>query len=107
MLTFENLFLSNDFICDGDFRFKLSKDGVTLFDPLSSNQEEADTKLVLSYLRVLSSSLSNVCTCSSSADTDIVVIALELIEEKNRVFFDHGKSSNREKVCLKEIPLQS
>ena len=63
MLKCKNLFLSDNCICDSDSRLKVSNDGVTLFNALSSEHKEADTKFVSYFLQVLSSSPRNVCTC--------------------------------------------
>ena len=41
---------------------------------------------------------SNVCVRSPSSDTDILIIALNLIEEKHCVLLDSGKGDNRIKV---------
>ena len=43
------------------------------------------------------------CIRSPSGDTDILIIALALIEEKDRVLFYSGNGDNRKKVWLNEV----
>ena len=43
------------------------------------------------------------CVRSPSSDTDILIIALNLIEEKHCVLLDSGKEDNRKKVWLNEV----
>ena len=74
-------------------------------DALKSDQEEADTKVVLHALDIISSSMENVCIRSPSGDTDIFVIALGIIEERNRIKFDYGDGTNRKVVWLDEVNL--
>ena len=62
-------------------------------DELVSNQEEADTKVVLHAMRFLSENKKeSVCIRSSSGDADIFVIALGT---RSRVVFDYGNSRDR------------
>ena len=75
---------------------------------LSSNQEEADTKVFLHTLQVLEESLvSKVHLRSPSADTDILVIALNLIPrmQLNRVCYDYGVRKHRNCLLLSDYQL--
>ena len=92
--------LSGDGYCEA-----VTPTGCEVCDNLQSNQEEADTKVVLHPLKVLSMSSENVCIRSTSGDTDIFVIALGLIEEKSRVKFDYGNGENQKEIWLNEINL--
>ena len=75
-------------------------------DDLKSDQEEADTKVVLHALNVLASSSDDkVCIRSPSGDTDIFVIALGLIEDLGRIKFDYGNGTNRKELWLDGISL--
>lgn len=74
-------------------------------DDLKSDQEEADTKVVLHALDILASSPGNVCIRSPSGDTDILVVALGVIVERSRVKLDYGNGSNRKHVWLDCISL--
>ena len=71
------------------------------------DQEEADTKVVLHALSVLSTSNDNVCIRSPSGDTDIFVIALGTIAQRSRVKFDYGNGSNRKEIWLDQINLRA
>ena len=75
------------------------------YDELKSDQEEADTKVVLHALHIVRSSIGNICIRSPSGDTDIFVIALGLIEERSRIKFDYGNGSNRKEIWLDKISL--
>ena len=54
---------------------------------LKSNQEEADTKVILHAMNVIRSS-GNVVLRSPSGDTGIMVLALALIDDLAKVYFD-------------------
>ena len=75
------------------------------FEELVSDQEEADTKVILHALNSLAALEGNVCIRSPSGDTDIFVVALGIITERSRVKFDHGNGSNRKKIWLDEIEM--
>ena len=77
------------------------------YEELKSDQEEADTKVVLHALSVLSTSNDNVCIRSPSGDTDIFVIALGTIAQRSRVKFDYGNGSNRKEIWLDQINLRA
>ena len=75
---------------------------------LSSNQEEADTKVILHTLQALNESLvSKVHLRSPSADTDILVIALNLIPhiQLDRVFYEYGVGKHRNCLLLSDFHL--
>ena len=66
-----------------------------------SNQEEADTKLILRAINGLNDNRDNqVVIRSSSADTDILIIALILIEDQERVYVGQHTGQNREGLNL-------
>ena len=77
------------------------------YKELKIDQEEADTKVVLHALSVLSTSNDNVCIRSLSGDTDIFVIALGTIAQRSRVKFDYGNGSNRKEIWLDQINLRA
>ena len=75
---------------------------------LTSNQEEAHTKIVLHSLQDLEEFLvSKIYLRSPSADTDILVIALTLISsmQLNRVCFDYGVGKHRSCLLLSDYQL--
>ena len=76
------------------------------YEELKSDQEEADTKVVLHALSVFSTS-NDICIRSPSGDTDIFVIALGTIAQRSRVKFDYGNGSNRKEIWLDQINLRA
>ena len=73
---------------------------------LTSNQEEADTKVILHTIHALSETPSlKVVIRSPSADTDIFVIALGVINERNRVYLDYSVGKNRKGSWLSDIDI--
>ena len=101
ILRASTIILSGDCQCE-----KITCEGCDEYEQLKSDQEEADTKVVLHAFDALSLSQNeNVVIRSPSGDTDIFVIALSLIEEKSRVKFDYGNGDNRKEVWLDEIIL--
>ena len=62
---------------------------------LTSNQEEADTKVLLNSLGVLNNTDMFVYLRSRSGDTNILVLALGIIRDhKERVFYDYGNGNH-------------
>ena len=71
---------------------------------LKTNQEEADTKVILHILHVLRNSELSVVLRSPSGDTDIMVLALGIItEHQDRVYFDYASGKNRKGTWLNAI----
>ena len=66
-------------------------------ESLTSNQEEADNKVILHSHQILKSNETSVITLRSpSGDTDIVVLTIALLYEfRNRVLIDDGSGDNR------------
>ena len=103
ILCAEQIFLS------GDNNTFIVTSSMTQQDPiLTSNQEEADTKLILHSIHVLNSHREEkIVLRNPSGDTDILVLALGLIEESDfeRVFYDSGSGKNRKQAWLKNFDL--
>ena len=59
-------------------------------DELSSNQEEADTKVILHSRHAISTTEGSIILRSSSGDIDIMIIAISLIDTSKRVLVDYG-----------------
>ena len=96
---------SNTIIMSGDeYCEKVILSEVTQLDDLVSDQEEADTKVVLHAIDALKTD-GNVCIRSPSGDTDILVIAIGLIRANPRVLVDSGNGDHRRKVWLDSITL--
>ena len=96
----------NEIILSGDeFCERVTNENVTVYDDLISNQEEADTKVVLHTLEALRTTNGNVCIRSPSGDTDILVVAIGIITERLRVLIDSGNGDKRKKIWLDSIEL--
>ena len=54
---------------------------------LASNQEEVDMKVTLNSMDVLNNMELKVVLQSPSGDTDMMVLAVALIDSRNRLFF--------------------
>ena len=78
---------------------------VTTVDELSSNQEEADTKVILHSVHAISTTEGSIVLRSSSCDIDIIIIAISLIDASKRVLVDYGKGKIRKGVWLNAIDL--
>ena len=102
LLKSDQVVLSGD-----DWSYTVTVDSAFPND-LQSNQEEADTKVLLHTLRILQESRLFVLLCSPSGDTDITVLALALIAEENRsrVYYDYGNGKNRMGTWLSDVNLQ-
>ena len=73
---------------------------------LTSNQEEADTKVILHSLDVLNNTDMFVYLHSPSGDIDILVLALGIIRDhKERVFYDYGNGSYRRSIWLSSLEM--
>ena len=73
---------------------------------LISNQEEADTKLILHCFHALNTHPSKILVRSPSGDTDILVILLnKLLAHQDSVYLDYGNGKNRKGLWLwDEVP---
>ena len=100
MLKTEVIILSGDDEC-----YTVTSDLVILNDNLRSNQEEADTKVILHAMQIIQSSSFRVIIRSLSGDTDIMVLALALIVDQDKVYIDYGSGKRRKGTWLKDIIL--
>ena len=92
------MFLSRDGDCH-----KITEFSVTRLHHLSSNQEKADTKVVLHTVEALQAEdNSKVHLRSPSGDTSILVLPITLISTPNQVFYEYGVGKNRKCICLNE-----
>ena len=80
---------------------------VTTVDELSSNQEQADTKVILHSGYTISTTEGSIILRFSSGDTDIMIIAISLIDASKRVLVNYGNRKNRkgEGIWLNSIDL--
>ena len=72
---------------------------------LKSNQEEADTKVILHPMNVIRCGGDDVIG-SSSRDTDIMVLALALFDDLVKVYFDYGNGKCRKRMCLGAVGMK-
>ena len=71
---------------------------------LTSNQEEADTKIFLHCAQILKENDTDIVVVRSpSGDTDILVLATALLTTGERVFIDNGTGQNRKLIWLGNI----
>ena len=75
---------------------------------LNSNQEEADTKVILHSYIILNESLNSTVTLRSpSGDTDILLLAVVLLRQfKERIAFDDGNGKNRKVFRLSSLEIE-
>jgi len=80
--------------------------GVVVKEELSSNQEEADTKVILhSHQSMQDDPSSKVVLRSHSGDTDILILAISLLD-CNRVYYDYGKGKTRKGFWMNNITIE-
>ena len=73
---------------------------------LTSNQEEADTKVVLHSMDVLNSPYMFIYLRLPSGDTNILILALDIIRHhKERVFYDYGNGDHRRSIWLSSLEM--
>lgn len=99
ILNCNAIIMSGDEYCE-----KVTIENVLNVENLVSNQEEADTKVVLHAMDALECE-GNVCIRSPSGDTDILVIAVGLLAGNSRVLIDTGNGDGRKKIWLDSITL--
>ena len=80
-LATEMTFLSRDNEC-----FRITSRSCDSYPALASNQEEADTKVTLHSMNVIKKSELGVVLRSPSSDTNITVLAVALIDDRNRLW---------------------
>ena len=87
---------------------KITWPGVYAIGELSSNQEEADTKVTLYAYKILKNINPEkyVIIRSHSGDIDINIIATSLLVPFSaNVYIDYGNASSRKGICLSELNL--
>ena len=86
-----------------DLTYCLKGTGVSIAVELSSNQEEADTKVILHCQHSLQESLnSKVVLRSPSGDTNIFVLASSLLDP-TRIYLDYGKGKLQKGFWLHQL----
>ena len=85
--------------------YRTTDTDVNAVDCLSSNQEEADTKLLLHVKHELNAEQHKfIIVRSYSGDVDINVIFLTMfLDDSNKIFLGYGTGKNRKALKLSEI----
>ena len=82
----------------------IDSNGVSDIDDLKSNQEEADTKVILHCLDALKEPETTVVLRSHSGDTNIMVLTVVLIRSDcERLYIDYGNGKNRKAIYLADV----
>ena len=94
---------STMFISQENVTYCLTETGVTVKEELSSNHEEANTKVILHcYYSIQEDPSSKVVLRSPSGDTDILVLSTAPLNS-NRVYLDYGKGKLRKGFWLNQV----
>lgn len=101
-LKTENLYFSTDHLTR-HFTVASYEESIEL----SSDQEEADTKVILHTNHALNEISGQVILRSPSSDIDIIVLALALLDadKQQRVVYDYGTGKTRKKIMLDSYTL--
>ena len=78
---------------------------LTTVDELLSNQEEADNKVILHSVHAITTTEGSIILWSLSGDTDIMIIAISLIDASKRVLVEYGNDKNRLGAWFNSIDL--
>ena len=103
VLNTDEIVLSSENYC-----LQLTGDNVADIDELKSNQEEADTRLIL-HANYIMTSIEGVTVTihSPSGDTDVIVLALVLLHEfRENVYVIDGNGRNRKLLRLADVRLE-
>ena len=88
---------------------RITHESVTEEQSMSSNQEEADTKVILHSKHAYERSPEKtVIVRSPSGDIDIIILMIAMFKDHpNNFFLDSGRGNNRKGFLLKEIVLNT
>ena len=98
------IFFSMDRVC-----YWIADTDVNVVDCLRSNQEEADTKLLLQTKHALNAEQDkSIIVRSHSSDVDIDVLFLAMfLDDNNRIFLDYETGENRKVLKLSEVNMDN
>ena len=104
MLRTNTLVLACDEVCK-----VITVAGVENFTSLISNQEEADTKVILHSHQALEECRSNqVLLISPSGDTDILILIVSLLHDfKERIVLDNGSGNSQKLIWMGTVEFSS
>ena len=103
LLRATKLYISTDNKC-----VCVTMSSVSSEESLKSDQEEADTKVILHCLHAMKENPDLTVTLQSpSGDTDIFILAVCLLQEyKNAIYLDDGSGRSRRIIWLGNIDLE-
>ena len=96
---------TNIFLSRFNYSCSVSLSDVSPVPFLATPQEEADTRIIRHCVYALAQNPVNVIIRSPSADTDIVVLALYLLQEREKIFIENGNGKNRKVFQLSQVGL--
>ena len=106
MLKYQEIMFSMDKVCK-----RITRTSVSLVEALCSNQEEADTKLLLHAKHMLDSDDRKlVLVRSPSGDVDIQVLYISTFleeSEQKRIYIDFGNGKSRKILHLDSVDMNS
>ena len=106
MLKCQEIMFSMDKVCK-----RITRTSVNLVEALCSNQEEADTKLLLHTKHVLDNNDRKlVLVRSPSGDVDIQVLLISTFleeSEQKRIYIDFGSGKSRKILHLDSVDMNS
>ena len=103
MLRTKELFLSREGYCHCHL---LTLSSTQDYEVLISNQEEADTRLILHAKHALDTGIDSVLIRLPSRDTDIIILALfHLFHYKENVFLDSGRIDARRLIPMETLDM--
>ena len=79
----------------------LTNEGIHDHNALASNQPEADTRIILHASRI--SALKKVVIASPSGDTDIIILAVSLLQNHQNVTIIDGWGDNKREFLLSDL----
>ena len=105
-LVLQDILHTDCVVLSGDNDYCLVQLGNIQLVHLTSNQEKADTKMILHSLDVLNNTDMFVYLRSPSGDTNIPVLAFSIIRDhKERVFDDYGNGDHRKSTWLSSLEM--
>ena len=79
---------------------------VTANYELISNQEEADPKFILQAIQITQGTPFKIIIRNPSGDADIIILALSLIADQDKVYIDYDSDKRRKGIWFKDINLK-
>ena len=94
---------SKIFLSSYDYCYCISLSEVIPVSFLTTPQEEADTKIIRHSSYALTLNATNVVIQFPSGDTDIIILAVSLVQERDKIYVDNGNSKNIDIFQLSQL----